>query len=537
MSPCVTTCWSIQAFLSALGKHPSLGGVPGTEPHRMGRAALPWVPLLLAAGRSSVNAQGPLQQALIKDCISGCEFDAADQAAHLLQVSAVAHDATVSAPANQVLLLDRGDRSSSSSSREASAERNWIGSLSFVSEDPGHFFELPGGEVAFTKSTEPEGLSISDEFRKVTVSVVAVALGALLVLCGRELVGLIAIYFGAQSGMSLYMKLLFSDTVIAKELDLIGIPAPFLVTGAQQVVAFFIIAPLAVTSVHWSADGEGAPGRKLLKMPQGREWVAIVLFSLFFAANIGMNNASLSMVPLSLNLIIRSCLPIVTLVTTRAVSRFVDLGDQGNDVTPLEVCLMGIGVLCAGVASLASSKGSAESGGGDSSAYAWGILVCFLSTIAGALNLIVTRFLGSGMKMNPLEATTYTSLPCACFLLIPSLCMPHPTAWPGYSSATDWEIFRKVLEVSPSTLGWILVSGSFAAGYNLLQYLMVNYLTATHTAFCGNFNKAATIALSLATGMEALPGGVWSFWMAAAIVGNLMSFSAYSLLKVAAPAK
>jgi len=136
--------------------------------------------------------------------------------------------------------------------------------------------------------------------------------------------------------------------------------------------------------------------------------------------------------------------------------------------------------------------------------------------------------------MEPVDACTYTSIPCAVFLLVPALCMPHPTAWPHYGMITDWEVFQKVLTLSPKTLGLVLMSGFFAGAYNLLQFLMVNYLSATHTAFCGNFNKAATIALSIIMGMEQLPGGVWSGLMVGAISGNIMSFTGFSYLKATA---
>lgn len=57
---------------------------------------------------------------------------------------------------------------------------------------------------------------------------------------------LLLAYFGMQSGLSLHMKLVMSSTVISKDLHLLGIPAPFLVTGIQQLV---ILVPMALWSL------------------------------------------------------------------------------------------------------------------------------------------------------------------------------------------------------------------------------------------------------------------------------------------------
>merc|ERR1712216_686104 len=70
--------------------------------------------------------------------------------------------------------------------------------------------------------------------------------------------------------------------------------------------------------------------------------------------------------------------------------------------------------------------------------------------------------------------------------------------------------------------------GAFA--YNVLQYTIVQSLTAAHTTFAGNFNKAATVALALILGMEQLPPGGWGVLMLSAILCNILAFTAYSVI-------
>merc|ERR1712217_194766 len=90
----------------------------------------------------------------------------------------------------------------------------------------------------------------------------------------------------------------------------------------------------------------------------------------------------------------------------------------------------------------------------------------------------------------------------------------------------------KVFVHSPSTVGLAVLSGVFAFGYNVLQFGIIQSFSPTHTAFAGNFNKAATIALALLIGLEHLPAGRWGFVMMAASFGSICAFTVYNLAKL-----
>ena len=65
----------------------------------------------------------------------------------------------------------------------------------------------------------------------------------------------------------------------------------------------------------------------------------------------------------------------------------------------------------------------------------------------------------------------------------------------------------------------------------LLRLLQHSPTKASHAAFAGNFNKAATISLSICLGLETLPGGKWKFVMLLGIAGNILAFTAWSYLQ------
>merc|ERR1719229_1165784 len=96
--------------------------------------------------------------------------------------------------------------------------------------------------------------------------------------------------------------------------------------------------------------------------------------------------------------------------------------------------------------------------------------------------------------------------------------------WPGFPNMTDWEVLEEVLARNPMAMTPMLFSGLLAFVYNILQYTLVHKLSASYATFAGNFNKAATVALSLLLGLEALPDGKHGYVFILAVVGNITAF-------------
>lgn len=340
---------------------------------------------------------------------------------------------------------------------------------------------------------------------------------------GSEVIAIVMIYFGAQTGMNLYMKSVLSKIVVDEEEGLRGIPIGFLLTAIQQFVAFLAFSCFLLLSKLFSNPYKVKP------LKDSKEYFAMILFSLAFALNIGLNNFSLSLVAISINLIIRSCLPLSTALSQLVVGSL--LGDGKKDgISAKDWVLMLSGVGCAGLATYA--KKMAGDNPEDSAALVLGVIVCVASIFSGALNMVLAGVLGTKMKLNAVDTTCYMALPAGLALLVPSLLVSHPMSkWPGFSSMTDWEVLQEVLARNPSALLPVAFSGILSFCYNILQYTIVHKLSATYAAFAGNFNKAATVALSLALGLEALPSGDYGYLFLLAVVGNIAAFTAFSALQ------
>mmetsp|Transcript_7354 Transcript_7354/g.16755 ORF Transcript_7354/g.16755 Transcript_7354/m.16755 type:complete len:427 (-) Transcript_7354:237-1517(-) len=340
---------------------------------------------------------------------------------------------------------------------------------------------------------------------------------------GAETSAIVLIYFGAQTGMNLYMKSVLSKIVVDEEEGLKGIPIGFLLTAIQQFVAFIAFCCFLLVGKLFNG------GYQVKKLTTKKEYVAVLCFSMTFALNVGLNNFSMSLVALSINLIIRSCLPLSTAISQMLVGSIMGRGTRSTPGS--EWALMMVGVGCAALATYA--KNASGQNNDESAGLVLGVICCVASICSGALNMVLAGVLGSEMKLNPLDTTCYMALPAGLVLLIPSLVVPHPMGkWPGFPSMTDWEVIAEVLVRNPMALTPVLFSGVLAFVYNILQYTLVHKLSAAYAAFAGNFNKAATVALSLLLGMESLPPGQFGLLFVMAVVGNIAAFTVYSAMKV-----
>lgn len=234
-------------------------------------------------------------------------------------------------------------------------------------------------------------------------------------------------------------------------------------------------------------------------------------------------------------MVVRSCTPIAVAVAEWAVYSFMPAGDERPpSLGCVDALVMFAGAVFAGLATVASRE-TISSGHKDAS-FLVGLAVCCLSMLFAAFNLILARVLGVKFGMKPLDSAVATSLPASALLFVPALMVPHPVAWPGSPWLTDWQVFAKVWQLSPETVGLIAVSGIFAVGFNIVQFVLARALSATHIAFVGNFNKAATVVLSMTLGLERLPGGLWSDVMVLSLLGNMAMFTVFSISAATAQA-
>lgn len=330
---------------------------------------------------------------------------------------------------------------------------------------------------------------------------------ALLFLC----------YFSLQSGMSFYMKWLLSKVKIAS--DLVGVPASFLVTTSQQLVGFSLFLVFILGSYLI-----GRPYKpKALK--NTTEVLLVLALSLSFTLNIGLNLLSLSLVPLSLTMIIRGCSPLSTALTSTLIGKKSDIsaGEWG--------CMM-FGVMCASAVVMAQSGGLS---GNASFAFFFGVAISVSSLFSASLDFVFKGILGANVKLNALDTICYMALPVAVFTSFfgAIVCKPVPPTWAAMFTPrmTDFTVFQKLWEINPLAFKWVMLSGGVAFIYNVFVTFMVVKLSPTTTAFAGNFNKAATILLSLLVFEGNLPAGWRGAVILTAIGGNIASFAIYNVLK------
>jgi len=357
--------------------------------------------------------------------------------------------------------------------------------------------------------------------KELAVPIAAILVGfAALQTEATKLLGKLALFFGAQTFMNLYMKAVLSKSVVSNELGMAGVPAAFAITAIQQLVSFVLlgIGTLGSQLTPWAYTPK--------KLTTPRQLGMVLCFSLSFTLNIALNNFSLSMLDISVNLIIRSVAPLTTLIVQIVFTRC--LGSKSLE--PVEIGLMVAGALCGLVAVVA--KGHGLSSAADSSHLIWGGFICLFSLFSAGMELVLAGLLGSGLGLNPIDTTFYMAIPVALLLMVPIFTVAHPVAWAGHGMLTDFQVLKEVIKLSPGTFGLALLSGVFAMAYNILLYNIVQTLSPAFSAFTSNFNKAATIALSVLLGFEALPAAPWGMVQVFGIVGNMVAFTAYGLYKV-----
>merc|ERR1719203_1278488 len=304
-----------------------------------------------------------------------------------------------------------------------------------------------------------------------------------------------------------------------------GFPAAFAVTGLQQLTGFVLV-------MAWMVISRFTPYPYVPKKLSSRmDYIAVLLFSVAFTANIALNNYSMALIPISVNLIIRSCFPLPTFLAQKLVSWCTREGGT-KDSSLVELSLMLCGCLCACVAVVAKTRSSGTVAS-ESRHLVWGVTVCVISCFAGSTNLVLAGMMGSTLNLNEFDTVIYTALPAAA-LLTAAMSIPHAVPWgeDGAATLTDWEILKEVLDYNRGVLILAALSGVFALGFNLLKYGIVQRLSATHTAFAGNFNKAFTIILTMVVGLEPYPTDGWGWLMVAAYVGNIGAFTAYNIAKI-----
>merc|ERR1712130_302961 len=137
--------------------------------------------------------------------------------------------------------------------------------------------------------------------------------------------------------------------------DLTGLPAGFALTALQQIISFavFVVGFGIYYIVQRVRIGGNDYDGYFPKILDSRfEVFCVFIFGFVFCMNIALNNFSLSLISIAVNLIIRSCLPLTTFLSQQGLA-MCNLFPK-KPFRLLEIVLMCIGVTCAGVFTWAS---------------------------------------------------------------------------------------------------------------------------------------------------------------------------------------
>eukprot|EP00440_Ansanella_granifera_P065629 gb/GFBE01071176.1/.p1 GENE.gb/GFBE01071176.1/~~gb/GFBE01071176.1/.p1 ORF type:complete len:765 (+),score=153.79 gb/GFBE01071176.1/:1-2295(+) len=354
-------------------------------------------------------------------------------------------------------------------------------------------------------------------------------LGAIFVNFSQTRVfGKLTLFFGAKAAMNLYIKFVLSASVVSEERNLKGFPAAFAITGIQQLVAFFLFLSMQLTPYKYTPK----------KLEGWKDMAALSVFAFTFAAMLALNNFSLELAPLSVNLIIKACSPVPTLILQEALRRFTN--DGPSEAQPLGVVLMLIGVLFAIMTILADLRPSSNADEQrEQKMMSIGVFVSTLSLLTGSANHVVAGgMLGRKVKLNLLDLVFYMSVPVFLLLLPLVFFVRHPVAWldadGGALRMTDWEVILEVARLSPSTVMLAFLSGPLALAYNMLQYHLIQSLSATFVAYTGNMSSAFTVVLSMLFGMESLPRDWRGVVVVVGCLGNIGAFAGFAAVRAKA---
>ncbi len=366
--------------------------------------------------------------------------------------------------------------------------------------------------------------------KQIGIPIVFVLIGSALMLSQKTvLLGKLALFFGSNSLMNLYMKEVLSASVVSEKDDLKGFPAPFALTAIQQFVSFLLF-------VAWMLISSCTRHRySPKKLRSRRDFMNVALFSLAFSGSIGLNNYSIQLLPLSVNLIIKSCLPAATIPVQMMLNWW--QGKATSDARLLELILVALGVFSA-ILVVVSKEHGGDSHEGSIGDMTLGVLICIGALFFKATNLVLAAILGSDSKLNSFDTTLYMAIPVCVILVTPVLAYQHDLGtWPGYEDLTDWEVTCKVAELSPFTLVVVFMSGALSLFYNVISWSIVHSLSPATLAFQENFNSSATIAIGILVGLDALPVGMWSAVFVIAVTASILSFAAFSYVKISRPSQ
>jgi drug/metabolite transporter (DMT)-like permease len=235
------------------------------------------------------------------------------------------------------------------------------------------------------------------------------------------------------------------------------------------------------------------------------DWKGLATIAVMNGFQIACNNASLTVMELSMNQVIRASIPVLVAILAVCI--------EGKVPSKSEV-------VCLFVISLGVMLAVWE----ESRNAVLGIILTLISTVMQSIQMSLSGKVMSGKsgKLDSFQMTFYTG-PVAFVSLAP------------FAFASEYTVFAEMLSLRPTaTLGFLLGSCCVAVVYNVVLFQSVRTLSSVGTAILGNVKIVLLLFLS------SLLLGELGGWSANQYLGCLLTFVAagfYSYIKASAGSK
>jgi len=276
-------------------------------------------------------------------------------------------------------------------------------------------------------------------------------------------------------------------------LGLYGLRFPLIMTSCHMIFGCMALSPMMILNETYAARHAS-----VLR----NDWKGLLTIAIMNGFQIACNNASLTVMELSMNQVIRAAIPVLVALLAVCIENKVP---SKGEVASLIVISMGV--------MLAVWEESRNA--------TLGITLTIISSVMQSVQMSVSGKVMSGRsgKLDSFQMTFYTG-PAAFVSLAP------------FALATEYTIFAESLSAKPgATIGFLLGSCCVAVVYNVVLFQSVRTLSSVGTAILGNVKIVMLLFLSSLLLHEL--GG----WSANQFLGCFLTFLAagcYSYIKATA---
>lgn len=267
---------------------------------------------------------------------------------------------------------------------------------------------------------------------------------------------LVFVFFALNITFNAYNKFLFSKV----EKNGAGFQIPVLATITHAFAGFLCASVMTLFPSLYV--------RK--QIADQKMWLTIIGIAIFFSGSIGLNNASLQFLALSMQQIIRSSAPAVVAICSFLL--------ENKQFSWKQIGSLGFLVGGVSLAVFGDSQGTELIG----------VLLCFGSVFGTAMQYtFVSITMNPENRLKSFDLLLYTGIPTIIVLTPAMLLNSEPEKFSNYVAANG----------AAKAIGYILIGQALAISYNLTVFTFIHSMSAVYVTVCGVFKVVLVIAFSV----------------------------------------